>query len=124
MSGRKRFTRVGGVAIALLAALCFLGPATHGQIFGWRTAVVGSSPVSNMLPEEIHEHAKSSVSAAATRIRQQPSALSLRLPVAVYMSALLGAALLALLVARGSLFSRAPDNFGRQRLITLGIDRR
>ncbi|MUM17208.1 hypothetical protein FZI91_19960 [Mycobacterium sp. CBMA271] len=76
------------------------------------------------MPEEIHEHAKSSVSAAATRIRQQPSALSLRLPVAVYMSALLGAALLALLVARGSLFSRAPDNFGRQRLITLGIDRR
>lgn len=124
MSGRKRYTRVGCVAIALLAALCLLGPATHGQMFGWRTAVVGTSPASNMLPEEIHEHVKSSVSALATRVRQLPTALLLRLPVALYMSALLGAGLLALLAARGSLFSRAPDNLGRQRLITIGIDRR
>ncbi|MGH3723000.1 MAG: hypothetical protein ACRDUS_02590 [Mycobacterium sp.] len=93
-------------------------------MFGWRAAVVGTSPVSNMLPEEIHEHVKSSLNTTATRIRQQPTALSLRLPVALYMSALLGAALLALLAARGVLFSRAPDNLGRQRLITIGIDRR
>lgn len=122
MSGRKRYARVGGVAIALFAVLCFLGPATHGQMFGWRTAVVGTSPASNVLPEEAHEHVKSSVSAITTRIRQQPS--SMPVPAAFVLTALLGAALLALLVSRGFVFSRAPDNLGRQRLIAIGIDRR
>ncbi|MBB4854283.1 hypothetical protein HNP40_001670 [Mycobacteroides chelonae] len=122
MSGRKRYARVGGVAIALLAALCLLGPGTHGQMLGWRTAIVGSSPASNLLPEEVHEHVKSSVNAIATRIRQQPG--SIPVPAAFVLTALLGAALLALLASRGFVFSRAPDNLGRQRLITIGIDRR
>ncbi len=122
MSGRKRYARVGGVAIALFATLCFLGPATHGQMFGWRTVIVETSPASNLLPEEIHEHVKSPLSATATRIRQQPT--SIPLPAALVMTALLGATLLALLASRGFVFSRAPDNLGRQRLITIGIDRR
>ncbi|GAB5906484.1 hypothetical protein OKHIF_45850 [Mycobacteroides chelonae] len=122
MSGRKRYMRAGGVAIALLAALCFLGPGTHGQMFGWRAAIIGTSPASNLLPEEVHEHVKSPISATATRIRQQPG--SIPVPAAFVMTALLGATLLALLVSRGFVFSRAPDNLGRQRLITMGIDRR
>jgi hypothetical protein len=124
VSGRKRITREGGVLIALVATVCFLGPATHGQLFGWHTTVVGASPALNMLPEDIHERVKSSVSTAVTRIRQQPSSLQMQMPVALFMSALLGATLLALLAARGSLFSRAPDNLGRRRLIIIGIDRR
>ncbi|KIU40094.1 hypothetical protein TL11_14005 [Mycobacteroides immunogenum] len=74
------------------------------------------------MPEEIHEHVKSSVNAAVTRIRQQPS--SIPVPLGIVLTTLLGASLLALLAARGFVFSRAPDNLGRQRLITIGIDRR
>ncbi|WP_078278344.1 hypothetical protein [Mycobacteroides franklinii] len=74
------------------------------------------------MPEEIHEHVKSSVSAAVTRVRQQPT--SIPVPIALVLTTLLGANLLALLAARGFVFSRAPDNLGRQRLITIGIDRR
>ncbi|OHT88296.1 hypothetical protein [Mycobacteroides saopaulense] len=91
-------------------------------MLGWRTAIVGTSPASNLLPEEVHEHVKSSVNATATRVRQQPS--SIPVPAALVLTTLLGAALLTLLVSRGFVFSRAPDNLGRQRLITIGIDRR
>ncbi|BBB42411.1 hypothetical protein MASB_29770 [Mycobacteroides abscessus subsp. bolletii BD] len=122
MSGRKRYARMGGFVIAFLAAVCFLGPAAHGQMFGWRATVVGTSPATSLLPEEIHEHVKSSVNSAVTRIRQQPT--SIPVPFALVLTSLLGASLLALLAARGFVFSRAPDNLGRQRLITIGIDRR
>ncbi|WP_078287843.1 hypothetical protein [Mycobacterium sp. D16R24] len=91
-------------------------------MFGWRTAVIGTSPASNLLPEEVHEHVKSPLSATVTRIRQQPT--SLPVPAAIVMTVLLGASLLALLASRGYVFSRAPDNLGRQRLITIGINRR
>ncbi|MDO3297921.1 hypothetical protein P5V47_04370 [Mycobacteroides abscessus subsp. massiliense] len=91
-------------------------------MFGWRAAVVGTSPATSLLPEEIHEHVKSSVNSAVTRIRQQPT--SIPVPFALVLTSLLGASLLALLAARGFVLSRAPDNLGRQRLIAIGIDRR
>lgn len=115
-------TQLGALSIVLLAVFCFLGPATHGQFLGWRTAVMGTSAASG-LPEENHEHIKGSVHATATRIRQLPASIPIPATMAI-PTAVLGAVLLSVLAARGARRSRAPNNFGRQRLIALSIDRR
>lgn len=126
MANGKRRSRAGGVLITLLVLLAVLVAAFHGQGPALRAARTAPLPVSSStsLPEEVHQHAPSQAGSLATRIRQELTPAPGHIPVAMLLSTLLGAAILAFLAARGPIFTRGPDNPGRYRLITIGIDRR
>lgn len=124
MSGRgvPRYQLYSAAVLAILCLLvggaCLLpGESSH--------LADATAPVSLYDTVEAHHWELVQHGVAATRLRLGLVGEPVWLPHAVSIISLGGAALLIVLMSRrGAVISRGPENFGRQRLLHLRINRR
>lgn len=123
MPRRREQVRRRNLAAVLLAMLCLVVVGAHIlPSEGVHVTDTASSRVPLHHATEIHEGELVSHDVITVRIRQELAAAPIYLPATMATAALFGG-LLTLMMLRGAVFSRAPNNLGRRRLMTLGINR-